>query len=95
MIRTVLLLAVANVFMTTAWYGHLRYTSFPLWKVVLASWSIALIEYCFQVPANRFGYAHYSAAQLKTTQEILTSSRGFRLSTSRKPYVGTTSWPFC
>jgi hypothetical protein len=71
-IRTVVLLAVANVFMTTAWYGHLRYTSFPLWKVVLASWSIALIEYCFQVPANRFGYAHFSAAQLKTIQEILT-----------------------
>lgn len=57
---------------STAWYGHLRYTSFPLWKVVLASWSIALIEYCSQVPANRFGYAHFSAVQLKTIQEILT-----------------------
>lgn len=72
MLQTVLLLGIANVFMTTAWYGHLRYTHFPLWKVVLASWSIALIEYCFQVPANRFGYSHFTAAQLKTIQEILT-----------------------
>ena len=69
---TVVLLAVSNIFMTIAWYGHLKYRDTPLPTVILVSWLIALLEYCFQVPANRIGYAHYSAAQLKTIQEVVT-----------------------
>ena len=69
---TIFLLLVSNVFMTFAWYGHLRFRSLPLWQVILASWAIAFLEYCFQVPANRIGFAHYSAAQLKTIQEVIT-----------------------
>lgn len=68
----ILLLAVSNVFMTFAWYGHLKFTDKPLWLVVVASWSIAFIEYCFAVPANRIGHSTYSAAELKTIQEIIT-----------------------
>ncbi len=70
--ETVALLLVSNVFMTFAWYGHLKYKASPLWKVILISWSIAFVEYCFQVPANRIGHARFSAAQLKTIQEIIT-----------------------
>lgn len=70
--KTVILLTVSNVFMTFAWYGHLKYKNSPLWIVILISWGIAFVEYCFQVPANRFGHYHYSAAQLKTIQEIIT-----------------------
>ena len=70
--KTVLLLAISNIFMTAAWYGHLRYKQSALWKVVLASWAIAFLEYCFQVPANRMGHGQFSAAQLKTLQEIIT-----------------------
>ena len=66
------LLILSNVFMTFAWYGHLKFTDRPLWIVVLASWGIAFIEYCFAVPANRYGSAVYSAAQLKTMQEVIT-----------------------
>jgi hypothetical protein len=69
---TVMLLTVSNVFMTIAWYGHLKYKDVALWKVVLASWGIAFAEYCFQVPANRIGHHEYSAAQLKTMQEVIT-----------------------
>ncbi len=58
--------------MTVAWYGHLKYTDSPLIKVILISWLIAFVEYCFQVPANRIGYATFSAVQLKTIQEIIT-----------------------
>ncbi len=58
--------------MTFAWYGHLKYTESPLWKAILVSWLIAFAEYCFQVPANRLGYAQFSAAQLKTIQEVIT-----------------------
>jgi hypothetical protein len=58
--------------MTFAWYGHLRYKGSALWIVILVSWGIALFEYCFQVPANRIGHEFYSAAQLKTIQEIIT-----------------------
>lgn len=58
--------------MTFAWYGHLKFTDKPLWLVVVASWSIAFIEYCFAVPANRIGHGTYSAAELKTIQEIIT-----------------------
>jgi uncharacterized protein (DUF486 family) len=70
--KTVLLLIMSNVFMTVAWYGHLRFRDVPLWKVVLASWLIALFEYCLQVPANRWGYGQFTAAQLKIMQEVIT-----------------------
>ncbi len=71
---TIVLLVVSNVFMTLAWYGHLKFARFPLWQVVLASWLIAFLEYCFQVPANRIGHLQYqlSVVQLKTIQEVLT-----------------------
>ncbi|THU05469.1 hypothetical protein E9531_02730 [Lampropedia puyangensis] len=68
----ILLLVFSNVFMTIAWYGHLKFPHAPLVKVVLISWAIALIEYCLAVPANRLGHAHYSAAELKTMQEVIT-----------------------
>ena len=71
MLPIVLLLA-SNVFMTTAWYGHLKFTDRPLWLVIVASWGIAFIEYCLAVPANRYGRAVYSAAELKTMQEVIT-----------------------
>ena len=58
--------------MTIAWYGHLRYKHVGLWKVILISWGIAFVEYCFQVPANRIGSAQFSTAQLKTIQEVIT-----------------------
>lgn len=58
--------------MTIAWYGHLKYKSSPLWMAVLVSWMIAFVEYCFQVPANRIGHYQFSAAQLKTIQEVIT-----------------------
>jgi len=70
--RTIALLTVSNIFMTFAWYGHLKYRSEALWKVILASWGIAFFEYCFQVPANRMGSYEFSAAQLKTIQEVIT-----------------------
>ncbi|MEO0081829.1 MAG: DMT family protein [candidate division WOR-3 bacterium] len=70
--RTVLLLVVSNVFMTFAWYGHLKYPKTPLVLAILASWGIALAEYCFQVPANRLGYGQFTGAQLKTIQEVIT-----------------------
>jgi uncharacterized protein len=60
--------------MTFAWYGHLRFTDSPLWIVILISWGIAFFEYCLQVPANRWGYGQFSAAQLKTIQEVITLS---------------------
>jgi uncharacterized protein (DUF486 family) len=67
-----LYLSISNVFMTFAWYGQFRFPDRPLWIVVLASWGIAFLEYCFAVPANRIGHTVYSAAQLKTMQEIIT-----------------------
>jgi len=70
--RTVALLTISNVFMTMAWYGHLKYKTAPLWQAILISWMIAFVEYCFQVPANRIGYSYFSAAQLKTIQEVIT-----------------------
>lgn len=70
--RTIVLLTISNVFMTFAWYGHLKYRSFPLWKVILVSWGIAFFEYCFQVPANRIGSYEFTTAQLKTIQEVIT-----------------------
>ncbi len=68
----VLMLVASNVFMTFAWYGHLNYKSAPLWLAVLASWGIAFVEYCFAVPANRWGSTYYSTAELKTMQEVIT-----------------------
>lgn len=70
--QTLVLLTISNVFMTIAWYGHLKYKESALWKVILVSWLIAFMEYCFQVPANRFGHSQFSAAQLKTMQEVIT-----------------------
>ena len=66
------LLIVSNIFMTAAWYGHLKFRSSALWKVILISWLIAFVEYCFQVPANRIGSYQFSTAQLKTIQEVIT-----------------------
>ena len=66
------LLVCSNLFMTVAWYGHLRFKQVPLWAAILASWAIASIEYCFAVPANRYGSSVYSTAQLKTLQEVIT-----------------------
>ncbi|MCC6220977.1 MAG: DMT family protein [Deltaproteobacteria bacterium] len=70
---TVFLLVFSNVFMTFAWYGHLKYgEKWPLWQAILLSWLIALIEYCLAVPANRLGYGQFSGFQLKIIQEIVT-----------------------
>jgi len=71
-LKTAGLLTLSNIFMTFAWYGHLKYKSSPLLIVVLVSWGIAFFEYCLQVPANRIGHGAFSAAQLKTMQEIIT-----------------------
>jgi uncharacterized protein (DUF486 family) len=68
----VLLLIGSNAFMTTAWYWHLRFKEVPLWQVILISWGLAFFEYWMAVPANRYGSAVYSAAQLKTIQEVVT-----------------------
>jgi uncharacterized protein (DUF486 family) len=86
--RTVLLLLVSNVFMTIAWYGHLKYKSSPLWIVILVSWGIAFVEYCFQVPANRLGHGQFSAAQLKTIQEVisLVVFAGFSVTYLKEPF---------
>jgi uncharacterized protein len=72
--RTILLLTISNIFMTFAWYGHLKFRGEALWKVIMVSWGIAFFEYCFQVPANRIGFYQFTAAQLKTIQEIITLS---------------------
>ena len=69
---TILLLTVSNIFMTFAWYGHLKYKNTPIFLAILVSWLIAFFEYCLQVPANRIGHGMFSAAQLKTIQEIIT-----------------------
>ncbi len=69
---TIILLTISNIFMTIAWYGHLKYKQSPLFKVILISWLIAFLEYCFQVPANRIGHGQFTAAQLKTIQEVIT-----------------------
>jgi uncharacterized protein (DUF486 family) len=71
-VRTILLLIGSNLFMTAAWYGHLKYRGVALWKVILISWGIAFFEYCLQVPANRVGYGEFSAFQLKIIQEVIT-----------------------
>lgn len=68
----IVLLVLSNVFMTFAWYGHLKHKDAALWIVILASWGIAFFEYCLAVPANRIGHSIYSAAELKTIQEVIT-----------------------
>lgn len=71
--RTVLLLIASNVFMTAAWYGHLKHVRAPLWAAVVISWGLAFFEYCFQVPANRLGFTSgFTVSQLKTLQEVIT-----------------------
>lgn len=69
--KTIILLTISNVFMTAAWYGHLKFKESALWKVIAISWLIAFAEYCFQVPANRIGHGQFTAAQLKTIQEVI------------------------
>jgi uncharacterized protein (DUF486 family) len=70
---TILLLSLSNIFMTFAWYGHLKYGhDWPLWRAILVSWGIALFEYCLAVPANRLGFAQFSGFQLKIIQEVIT-----------------------
>src|SRR5213080_2221783 len=69
---TIILLTISNIFMTFAWYGHLKYKHTPLVEVIFVSWLIAFVEYCFQVPANRIGSYQFSTAQLKTIQEVIT-----------------------
>lgn len=71
-VQTILLLFLSNIFMTFAWYGHLKHKTTALWIVILVSWGIAFFEYCLQVPANRIGHSTFSAAELKTIQEVLT-----------------------
>jgi uncharacterized protein len=71
-IAPILLLVASNLFMTLAWYGHLKFKSAPLLAVIIISWGIAFFEYCLAVPANRIGHGHYSAAELKTIQEVIT-----------------------
>ena len=70
-IMPIVLLIASNVFMTTAWYGHLKFPGAALWVVVMISWGIAFVEYWLAVPANRIGYGTYSAAELKTIQEVI------------------------
>jgi uncharacterized protein (DUF486 family) len=70
--KTILLLLASNIFMTFAWYGHLKFKDKPLLTVILVSWGIAFFEYCLQVPANRWGHGTFSAAQLKIIQEVIT-----------------------
>ena len=73
MYKTIGLLLLSNIFMTYAWYGHLKTLgSKPLWIAILASWGVAFFEYCFQVPANRIGFQHFTLAQLKVIQEVIT-----------------------
>ncbi|MCW3090130.1 MAG: hypothetical protein JWP81_1199 [Ferruginibacter sp.] len=89
MIRTITLLLFSNIFMTFAWYGHLKNTSMPLWKTIVISWSIAFFEYCLMVPANRFGYTHgINSFQLKITQEVITLVvfAGFSILYLREPF---------
>ncbi len=70
--QTVLLPSLSNLFMTVAWYWHLKFKAMPLWQVVLISWGIAFFEYCLAVPANRWGYGTFTAGQLKVIQEVIT-----------------------
>ena len=71
--QTFALLIISNIFMTLAWYGHLKFPQWPMITAILVGWGLALIEYCFAIPANRLGYAHgFTASQLKIAQEVIT-----------------------
>jgi uncharacterized protein len=73
MLKPIVLLIISNIFMSFAWYGHLKdFKTAPLWIAIAVSWAIALLEYCFQVPANRLGNQYFSLPQLKVLQEIIT-----------------------
>ena len=74
--QTIALLTVSNIFMTFAWYGHLKYKDSPLWIVILASWGIAFVEYCFQVPANRIGHYQFQRRPIENHPESDYPSRG-------------------
>ena len=93
----ILLLIASNVFMTVAWYGHLRFKEVPLLTVILISWAIAFLEYCLAVPANRIGHAVYSAAELKTMQEVITLIvfAGFSVFVLREPLGWNHAVGFC
>jgi uncharacterized protein (DUF486 family) len=86
-VAPIVLLTLSNVFMTLAWYGHLNYKHAPLYAVILISWGIAFVEYCLAVPANRIGHGHYSAAELKTIQEVITLAvfAGFSVVVLKEP----------
>jgi uncharacterized protein len=86
-VSPIVLLVASNVFMTFAWYGHLKYKATPIWAAVLVSWGIAFFEYWLAVPANRIGSAVYSAAELKTMQEVITLAvfAGFSVLYLREP----------
>ncbi len=88
-ILPIVLLALSNVFMTFAWYGHLKFKSAPLMLAIFASWGIALFEYCLAVPANRWGSAVYTTAELKTMQEIITLIvfAGFSVLVLKEPFT--------
>jgi uncharacterized protein len=87
--RTILLLIASNIFMTFAWYGHLKFKGVSLWQAILISWGIAFFEYCLMVPANRWGYTNgYSGYQLKIVQEVITLVvfAGFALIYLKEPF---------
>ena len=87
------LLLLSNIFMTVAWYGHLKFPATALWRVIVISWLIAFFEYCLQVPANRIGYGYFNAAELKTIQEILSLSVFMVFSVT---YLGEPlKWNYC
>ena len=96
-VMPIILLCMSNIFMTLAWYGHLKYRAAPLLLVVLVSWAIAFVEYCLAVPANRYGHAVYSAAQLKTMQEVITLAvfAGFSVLYLKEPLGWNHALGFC
>ena len=90
--KTIILLTISNIFMTIAWYGHLKFKGAALWIAILASWGIALFEYIFQVPANRIGCAQFTVTQLKILQECITPISSSP-TTPRNWYSRTSLWP--
>lgn len=95
--KTIFLLTLSNIFMTFAWYGHLRFKDKPLWIVILVSWVIAFFEYCLQVPANRIGHGQFTGVQLKLIQEIITLLifSVFSVFYLREPFKLNTLFGFC
>ena len=94
--KTILLLVISNMFMTYAWYGHLKHESWPLWLAIVSSWLIAFLEYCFAVPANRLGIHEFTITQLKIIQEIITLTvfAGFALLYLNEQWRWTYLWSF-